>query len=228
MLLVYQNGMIISMHQITVIKWDGRKELYDQNKVVASLVRSGVSQPALGGLLGEIEGQLIDPITTKRLFEIVDNVLSLYKLDRPRELYHLRDKLAAIDPFEFEKFIQKILEQEGYQCEWNVVVPGFWVEHQIDVVAKKENKVIMVEVKHHDNPHRLTGLGDVCELWARLEDLQRHFNQAWLVVNTKFSEHAIKYAKGKNLWLTGWRYHLQDGVEAKDGLERKMENKFLI
>ncbi|MFH1840684.1 MAG: restriction endonuclease [Candidatus Shapirobacteria bacterium] len=224
------------MRQITVIKWDGRKEPYEQNKVVASLVRSGVGQADLGKLLGEIEGELTDPITTKRLFEIVDNILGLYKLEKPREQYHLRDKLAVMDPFEFEKFIQKILEEEGYQCEGNVVVPGFWVEHQIDVVAQKGDKVVMVEVKHHDNPHRLTGLGDACELWARLEDLEHgyresknpyNFNQAWLVVNTKFSEHAIRYAKGKNLWLTGWRYQLKDGIEVRDGLEKQIEKDLI-
>jgi hypothetical protein len=238
MRLVYQNAIIVAMRKVTVIKWDGRKEPYDQNKVITSLVRAGVSQSDLDRLLTEIEGQLTNPITTKCLFEIIDTGLTLYKLEKPRELYHLRDKLAAMNPFDFEKYVQQLLQDEGYRCEWNVVVPGFWVEHQIDVIAYKNNNTIMVEVKHHDNPHRLTGLGDACELWARLEDLQHgyqasknpyNFTQAWLVVNTKFSDHAIRYAKGKGLWLTGWRYHLDgNGVEEKDGLEKKGERQFLI
>jgi hypothetical protein len=40
------------------------------------------------------------------------------------------------------------------------------------------------------------------------------FGRAWIITNTKFSEHAKQYASAKNIRLTGWRYPEKDSFEA--------------
>jgi len=186
-------------------------------------------------VLARVEARLYEGITTRTLYEILSQEVAHRAPPESARFFRLREDLGRMDPFVFEKFVENILGRQEYTCEWNVVVPGFWVEHQIDVLAKnKNNQYAMVEIKHHTNPHRLTGLGDVAELWARLEDLQHgyqesrtpyKFEHAWLVTNTKFSEHAKKYATGKGLWLSGWRYHLNgNGREDKNGLEKRIED----
>jgi hypothetical protein len=53
----------------------------------------------------------------------------------------------------------------------------------------------------------MTGLGIPLTYWAVLDDIQKgknYYDNMWLVTNTKFSMHAIKYAKAKGLLLTGW------------------------
>ena len=65
----------------------------------------------------------------------------------------------------------------------------------------------MIECKHHENTHRYCGLGDVMETWARLDDINEKnklFDVAWIVVNTKLSEHAKKYCRYKNMRVTAW------------------------
>ncbi|MDP3955286.1 MAG: restriction endonuclease [bacterium] len=209
--------------KISVTKYDGTKQTYDQEKVVNSLIRSGVVKEEVARILAEIETQLYDGIPTSKLYEIVNSSLDKSDFIRGPHLYRLREILAEMDSIDFEKFVQKILETEGYTCRWNTIIKGLCIEHQVDLIAQKEGKTYFVEVKHHTNFHRNCGLGMVVELWGRLDDLQNGFKKGldkydfaktWLFSNTKFSEHAKKYAKAKDLILTGWRFStLGSGLE---------------
>ncbi|KPJ70467.1 hypothetical protein AMJ51_01820 [Microgenomates bacterium DG_75] len=220
--------------KITVVKYDGREEAYNQKKVLDSILRAGVNKEEAQKILSQVEAKLHDKITTKKLYQIVHQEIVRQNLPIQSNFYRLREALAKMDSIDFEKFIKEILEKEGYASQWNVIVPGFCVEHQIDVIAKnKSNETFFVEVKHHRNFHRDCGLGEMAELWGRLEDLQKgyqkgksqyDFSNAWLITNTKFSEHAKKYASCKQLRLTGWRYEFEDITkQLKDGLEKKIE-----
>ncbi|MDO8551342.1 MAG: restriction endonuclease [bacterium] len=214
--------------KIFVTKYDGSREHYDQGKVVNSLLRSGIKKNELTMVLSNVEAKLYDGITTRELYEIVNQCL--FGLSSPIVLsaYRLRENLSKMDSLVFEQFVKKILEKEGYICQWNVIVKGECIEHQIDVVAKKQDSLYLVEVKRHQNYHRDCGLGTVIELWARLDDIQKgykkgindfNFSKAWLFSNTKFSEHALTYATAKGIKLTGWRY----GSDGK-GLEEMIQN----
>jgi len=215
------------LKEINVIKYDGTREAYSQEKVVNSLLRAGVEKEEVTKILAEIEAQLYDDIPTSKLYEIVNSSLDKSDFIRGPHLYRLREILAKMGPIDFEKFVQKMLEKEGYTCQWNTIVKGLCVEHQVDLIAKKEGKTYFVEVKHHTNFHRNCGLGTVVELWGRLDDLQNGFKQgldkydfsrAWLFSNTKFSDHARTYARAKDLILTGWRYST-----VSEGLEKMVE-----
>jgi hypothetical protein len=90
------------------------------------------------------------------------------------------------------------------------------------VVATKGKRQWLIECKHHYDQHSDTGLGEILQVWARLKDIQAghkrglnryNFTGAWLVVNTKFSEHAKRYAVAKKINLSGWRYPEQYSLE---------------
>ena len=223
------------MKKIFVIKYDGAKQPYNREKVLTSILRVGVKKEEALKILSRVETKLYNQITTEKLYQIVNKEILRQNLPQHSRLYCLREAMAKMKPIDFEKFIKGVLEKEGYLSQWNVIVRGFCAEHQIDVIAKnKKGETFFIEVKRHRNFHRDCGLGTVVELWGRLDDLQkgyragRHqydFSNAWLVNNTKFSEHAKKYATCKKLRLTGWRYTIEDiGVSyQKDGLEKKIE-----
>lgn len=215
------------LKKIFVTKYDGTRQVYDQEKVVNSLLRSGIEKEGVAKILAEVEAQLFDGIPTSKLYEIVNSSLDKSDFVRGPHLYRLREILAKMGSIDFERFVQKMLEKEGYACQWNTLVKGFCIEHQVDLIAKKDGKTYFVEVKHHTNFHRNCGLGTVVELWGRLDDLQNgfkkgldtyDFSRAWLFSNTKFSDHAKVYAKAKDLILTGWR-HSTLGL----GLEKMVE-----
>lgn len=223
------------MKKIFLTKYDGSKQLYDRRKVLTSILRIGVKREQVLDILAKVEAKLYDGISTKELYRIVKDEIDWQGLSLPGRLYRLRESLAKMEPGYFEKFIKKILEREKYFCQWNVLVSGFCVGHQIDVIAKSSNGgLFFIEVKRHRNFHRDCGLGEAAELWARLEDLQKgyksnknkyNFTTAWLITNTKFSEHAKKYAFCKDLRLTGWRYNFENRASGydEDGLEKRIE-----
>ncbi|MEM2180912.1 MAG: restriction endonuclease, partial [Nitrososphaeria archaeon] len=85
------------------------------------------------------------------------------------------------------------------------------------------DEIIMLEVKHHLNHHVYTGLAVVLEVNSTLEDLKEgfklgkntiNFSRALIVCNTKFSDHAIRYAKCKGIELIGWKYPEEKGLES--------------
>ena len=223
------------MKKISVIKYNGVKEPYNQRKVLDSIIRSGINRKEAQEILPRIEQKLHDNISTRELYQIVNKEILRQGLPLHSSLYRLREALAKMDPLNFEKFIKEVLKKEGYDCQWNLIIPGFCIDHQVDVVAKNEKgETFFIEVKRHRNFHRDSGLGTVVELWGRLEDLQKgyqsgkhkyDFTTAWLITNTKFSSHAKKYSTCKKLKLTGWRYSVEDdGIShLKDGLEKKIE-----
>ena len=219
------------MKEIFVIKYNGKRQLYDRQKVLSSILHSGVQKNKVLEILKKIEGKLYNNIPTKELYQIVSKEIENYGLKQHSRTYRLREALSRLDSSSFEKFVKAFLEKESFKCIWNQKIQGFCIDHQVDVIAEKNNETFFVEVKKHKNFHRDSGLGTVTELWARLEDLQKGFKtgktdinitNAWLITNTKFSDYAKKYSNCKGLKLLGWRYN-SSAQNKTEGLEKMIE-----
>lgn len=114
---------------------------------------------------------------------------------------------------DFERFIQLLLSERGYEVTPNRIIRGRCVEHEVDAVARKNGETYLVEVKHHYNYHTLTGLDESRIARAVFEDVTEGFklglnrlkvDKSMIVVNTKFSEHARRYARCRQIHLVGW------------------------
>jgi len=132
--------------------------------------------------------------------------------------------------FPFEEYIAEIFKAKGYETLIDQVVLGSCVPHEVDVVAWNEQKLIMTEVKYHNEPGGKTDLKVALYVKARFDDLNSHkhvygayparnISEWWLVTNTKFTDTATKYAEcQKNLHLVSWGYpegnSLLDMIEA--------------
>lgn len=201
-----------------VVKADGRKEEFSAQKIVNTCIRSGVSEPVAKSIAKKIASSIQNGITTHKLYQMV--LEELEKQDNG-SLFMLRESVANLDPVSFEIFTKKVLEAHGYKCTWNKLIKGMYVEHQVDLIAVKE-KSFLIECKRHFNPHRFTGLGICLQVQSRLQDIidgyrngknGYNFDAAWVVTNTKFSDHAKHYAKGIGIRLTGWRYEGQYALD---------------
>lgn len=200
-----------------VTKADGRKEEFSEGKIIKTCTRSGVSLSTAKNIAKKIASSVVNGVTTHKIYTMI-----LDELDKTSgSLFMLREAVANLDPVSFELFIKKILEAHGYRCTWNKLIKGMYVEHQIDIIAVRE-KMFLVECKRHFNPHRFTGLGICLQVESRLNDVMTgsrndknnyKFDTAWVVTNTKFSDHAKEYAKGVGIRLTGWRYENEYALE---------------
>ena len=203
-----------------IIKANGEKEEFEKEKIIRTLSRSDVERNKAEEIAKEIEKNVSEGDTTRYIYKLI-----LKELDKLEPIssfvYKLREAISKIDSLKFELYIKQVLEANGYTCIWNKVINGDCITHQIDIIAEKDF-IYFVECKHHLNHHKMFGLGGVLEIQARLEDLKDgykkgknkfNFKQAWLINNAKISNHAKRYAKAKNIKLTGWRFGGDESLE---------------
>ncbi len=198
-----------------VTKFDGSKQPFDKSKIIRTCLKLRASIEQANIIANKIEKRAYDGISTK---EILRMIFSYLKEFRPSLKYQidLRDSIALLRPKpDFEHFVADILEEFGYKVMKNQIIQGKCVEHEVDVIAKKNDEIVYVEVKHHVQPHTYTGLDVFLRAKAAFEDLKKgyelrkhnyNFNKAMVVCNTKISDHAKKYANCENIEYIGWKY----------------------
>ena len=102
------------------------------------------------------------------------------------------------------------------------IVKGHCVNHEIDVIAQKDEKHFMIECKFHNQPgfvcdvkiplYIQSRFKDVEDAWTKLPGHNQKFHQGWVVTNTKFSTDAVKYGNCIGLNLVGWDYPLKGSL----------------
>jgi len=209
-----------------VMKSDGTKVPFDRAKIIETCVRTGLSVAACKEIAEAVEQTLPDGSSTHQIYDFVMESLGK-KSPKSAAIFGLREAIADLDSESFEFYTKSVLEAAGWKCQWNQVTPGRSVDHQIDVIAQKGDETWVVECKRHFNSHRWCGLDVALQVQARLEDLRdgylAHKNKyiwtgVWIFTNTKFSEHAKRYAEAKSIRMTGWR-------SGEFGLEKLVEEK---
>jgi hypothetical protein len=215
-------------HAIEIIKSDGTREHFDEQKLKRSLERSGATDEAVHDVLEGVSHELRDGVTTHDIYHRAYELLKKHE-HRAASRYSLRRALLALGPtgYPFEDFIGEIYKTQGYDVTTRVVLPGKCVTHELDVIAKKDGVCIGAELKFHNDISVRTDVKVTLYVRARFDDLHaRHlsdpsttpqFDEVRLVTNTKFTSQAIEYASCAGLTLIGWNYptegNLQDIVE---------------
>lgn len=212
---------------IHVLKADGTLESFNESKLRESLRKSGASDTVALGIVAHVGRELVNGISTTDIYRHAFSVLAA-KQKRASARYSLRRSLLALGPtgFPFEKFIGELFKRRGFSVLLDQMVRGKCVEHEMDIVAWNQEKLIMAEAKYH---HELAYKSDVkvaLYVKARLDDLyaaefnfgnQKKLAEGWLITNTKFTEKAIRYSECSGVRLLGWNYpqseNLHDAIE---------------
>jgi hypothetical protein len=188
----------------------------------------GASRETADEVARKVDAKVHDGIETRKILQLILRYLSKY---RPSVRFQtcLRRGLSLMrSKPDFERFIQILLSEHGYEVVPNQIVRGKCVEHEIDAVARKDGVTYIVEVKHHYNYHTPTGLDESRIARAVFEDITEGFehgsnnlkiDKAMIVCNTKFSGHAERYAECRGIRMIGWSSPsgngLQDMIEEK-------------
>ncbi len=200
--------------EVFVVKRDGEKVPYDEDKLRQSLKRVNASRAVIEEIVAKVERKIYDGITTKELFGFVFKELKKYQKESSYK-YNLKNAIIHLGHagYVFEKFIAKLFERKGYHVKLNQMMPGKRVSHEIDVDATKGNERIMIECKHHSKPWLGTHIEVALAVYARFLDLKEHYTVPMLVTNTKFTSQVIRYAEGAGLRLMGWKYPKKGSLE---------------
>ena len=207
------------MSHILVIKSTGDQEIFDPAKLSFSLTRAGADSDQTREIVEHIEGELFDGMTTNDIYRHAFDMLRNSPTKSAVAVkYSMKRAVSELGPngFPFEKFVAEIFKARGYEAVTDQIVQGHCVEHEMDVVAWKGDELIMVEAKFHNEAGIKSDIKVALYIKARFDDLKdqvyeyggkkRKVSKAYLITNTKFSDHAIRYAECQGLNLIGWNY----------------------
>jgi Holliday junction resolvase len=198
-----------------IIKANGEKQEFSPNKIRRSCLRSGATPALADEITKRVSRQVRNGMTTKEIWQMVFRYLGKEAPDIASR-FSLKNALFQLGPtgFYFEQLVARIFNLQGYWTQTNQIFSGECVDHEVDILAKKDDEILMIECKFHNQFGIYTDIKDALYSWARWLDLKAgsvsgkcpKFTQPVLVSNTKFSEQVKKYATCKNFPLIGWSY----------------------
>ena len=143
---------------IRVRKFDGSLEAYNRKKIILFCLRMGASKRDAETIADKVEARLYDEIQTKKILQMARRYLKKYKPDVGLRR-DLRSSISLIrSKPDWELFVQLLMKEVGYEVEGNRVLRGKCVENEIDGILRKNSQTILLEAKHHLNPHTKTSL----------------------------------------------------------------------
>lgn len=197
-------------------KSTGDVEEFDIKKLKRSLVRPGASVDVADKIIADVLKNIDQFKTTN---DIYTYALEQLKQENPPVAvrYNLKKALLELGPtgYPFEQYVARLLQEQGYQTKTNQIVIGWCVDHEIDVIAKKEKENFFVECKFHNQQNYRTDVQVALYTEARFHDIKKTWKSdkqdyslthPWVVTNTTFSNEAIKYGNCMKISLIAWNY----------------------
>lgn len=198
---------------VFVTKANGSKQLFDKEKIVQTCLRMGVARNVALEVAQQVEGELYEGISTQEILQIIFTLVLKHK-PAVEHVFDLKQGISLMEPKpEFEVFVRVLLAHSGFQVTSNTILKGLCGEHEVDAIAVKDGLTYLVEAKHHNNYHALTGLDESRIARAIMEDVTEGYTRgvtgikvdcAMIVTNTRYSEHAIVYGGCRNILQVGW------------------------
>ncbi len=210
-----------------VVNSRGEQEPFSVQKVERSARKVGASLRLAKEIAREIQQQAYQGIATQEIFQKVKSFLEAHNPSFGIK-FSLKQAMRALGPtgFHFEKYIAAILKEMGYKVSLNQFISGKCLKkYEIDFLACKDKLFRFGECKYHSQ----IGMAVVQEValanYARFLDIkQGSFSsqktsqgfslKSILVTNARFSERAIKYSRCVGVELWGWKYPVNNGLEA--------------
>ncbi len=202
---------------ILILKASGQYAPFSADKLKESLARAGAEEDVINRIVPLVESKLSNGISTRKIYRQAYNLLK-QDAGHLAARYQLKKAIMELGPsgYPFEKFIGELFIQQGFKVKIGQIVRGKCVSHEVDVIAVKGNRHLMIECKYHNLPGVICDVKiplyiqarfkDVEFMWQKLSGHSTAIHEGWVVTNTRFSTDAIQYAECAGLHLMGWDY----------------------
>jgi len=216
-------------NSINIVKYSGDVVAFDVDKLINSLRRAKANEELIQQIVTKIQFDIYEGITTKKIYQMAFKMLK-GKSRVSASKYKLKKALMELGPsgFPFEKLVGKIMAHEGFETKVGVIVQGNCVQHEVDVIALKDNNHYMIECKYHSDQGRFCNVKiplyihsrflDVEKQWERQKGHEAKLHKGGVYTNTRFTTDAIQYGKCVGLLLTSWDYPIGSGL--KDRIDK--------
>lgn len=210
-------------NELTVVKASGEREPFSEAKLRNSLERAGTPPELLKLTVSHVRGELRDGMKTAEIYRHAFSFLRKHRrLSASR--YSLKKAIMSLGPtgYPFERLVGAVLRASGFSVEVGQHIRGHCVSHEVDVIARKGKRRIIVESKYHNRPGYKTDVKVALYVKARFDDIRKriqeedggnNLNEAWLITNTKLTLDAIRYCECSGIKAIGWDYPQNDGLQ---------------
>ncbi len=200
-----------------VLKHSGEAEFFEVEKLALSLQNSGANSHEVQEVIGNLRPLLYDGMPTKLIYKLAFRFLKGTRIGNAAR-YSLKKSIMDMGPsgFPFEHFVGALVEKMGYQVMLNQTIQGRCVSHEIDVLARNQRELFMVECKFYNTQGKNCSVQvplyinsrflDVKHTWDKDPSNQNLEKYAMIVTNTRFSTDALAYAKCAGLKTISWDY----------------------
>jgi hypothetical protein len=127
--------------------------------------------------------------------------------------------------FPFEKYVAALLAHEGFRTRVGVIVKGHCVNHEIDILAQKDNFHYMCECKFHNQQGKKNNVKIPLYIQSRFKDVDHTWqskaghsdkiHQACIFTNTRFTDDAMEYGRCAGIKLISWDYPKNESIKAR-------------
>lgn len=202
-------------NEFSIIKDSGERETFSIEKLKKSLRLAHADEAEISAILQALHPHLHEGITSKKIYQEAFRLLRSFSRPKASRFY-LKKGLMEIGPsgFPFEHFMAEIFKKEGYYVEINAIIKGKCVNHEIDVIAKKNTEIIFVECKYRNQAGYTVDVKTPLYIYARYQDiLDNGYLQdenkkfiGGIATNTKFTDDALAFGLCKNMRMISWNY----------------------
>lgn len=211
---------------IYITKRNGEKVPFNVQKLINSLDRSGASTEEIEKVMQEVSKNLVNGMSTRKVYQMAYAILRK-KSSRVAGKYRLKKAIFELGPtgYPFERFVGELLKNQGYKVEVGKIVQGHCVQHEVDVVAEKDDRKFMIECKYHRDASKKSDVKvslyihsrflDVEKQWNKQPKEHLRFHQGWIVTNTRFTEDAIQFGKCAGMNLISWDYPAKGSLKQR-------------
>ena len=206
-----------------IIKHSGHVVDFDRNKLRHSLLRAGADAAVVDDILAEIEKNLYEGITTRKIYKMAFSMLK--KLPgSPAARYNLRTAMQQLGPagFFFEKFVARLFAAQGYRTRTNLILQGRCVRHEVDVAIEKDGRITMIECKFHARRESNSDVKVPMYILSRFNDLKVNphpifgtddsIDQCLIVTNNRFTADALTFAACSGIGTLSWDTPSNNGL----------------
>jgi Holliday junction resolvase len=211
---------------IKIQKYSGEYVDFDLDKLAFSLSKSGATESDVDEIVRKIEPQIYDGMHTKDLYKLAFKYLKK-KSNTFAARFSLKRALRDLGPdgYYFERWVARLFQHMGYETLHNQLLAGYAVNHEIDVLGKKDGALIIAECKFRNTTEAKISVTTPMYFLSRFKDLQgKTFDnfeseavvkEGWLVTNVFLTEDAKVFCKYYGLDMLSWDFPEDKSIKAR-------------
>lgn len=197
------------MNPIIVQKASGDLQNFSPEKLSRYLIRIQVPQYDIDTIIEQVTAQFNSQTVTVHdiMHKVNEELGKLKNSDLYVARYNLKHAIRKMGPegHIFEDYVGRLYELDGYQTNVSQILHGKCVQHEVDVVARQNKNIRLIECKFHNREGTRSDVTVAMYSYARFLDIQSanrnlpfHYEPG-LASNTKLTLDALRYAKCMNI-----------------------------